>query len=227
MARLNTYTTDTDVAGNDKVLGTDNGGATKNYTLDSIADYFTRSNVLGVGGQVTYRFQSAPADYVDGDFMLGAGGGVPIKMEDITSIYISKDLRDGTTAEQFLRRIFDSTFKIFGAADKNVYGEYTVTSITEDASSLLIDVVSINSLGLLVINDYYSFVDNSGGDKNYTHTQGSASATWDITHNLDKRPSVSVQDSAGSDIVGQVTYTDNNSLTITFSGATSGKAYLN
>ena len=33
MARVNTYNTDTDVAGNDKVLGSDISGATKNYPL--------------------------------------------------------------------------------------------------------------------------------------------------------------------------------------------------
>ena len=43
MARLNTYTTDTDVAGNDKVLGTDTGGATKNYTTyEGIGEYFSQ-----------------------------------------------------------------------------------------------------------------------------------------------------------------------------------------
>ena len=46
MARLNTYTTDTDVAGTDKVLGTDTGGATKNYTLQGIGDYFSQNNIL-------------------------------------------------------------------------------------------------------------------------------------------------------------------------------------
>ena len=41
MARVSSYTTDSDVIGTDKVLGSDTGGSTKNYTLDSIGNYFT------------------------------------------------------------------------------------------------------------------------------------------------------------------------------------------
>ena len=48
MARVSTYNTDTDVSGNDKVLGSDISGATKNYTLDSIGEYFTKNNVVSV-----------------------------------------------------------------------------------------------------------------------------------------------------------------------------------
>ena len=46
MARLNTYTTDTDVAGNDKVLGSDISGATKNYPLKKIGEYFANKSVI-------------------------------------------------------------------------------------------------------------------------------------------------------------------------------------
>ena len=64
-------------------------------------------------------------------------------------------------------------------------------------------------------------------DKHYEHTQATASATWTITHNLNKFPSITVIDSAGSEVFGDVAYTNSNSLTLTFSGAFSGKAYLN
>ena len=65
------------------------------------------------------------------------------------------------------------------------------------------------------------------GDLNYTHNQGAASATWTVTHNLGKRPSVTVQDSANDQVDGDVVYNDLNTLTITFSAAFSGFAYLN
>ena len=61
----------------------------------------------------------------------------------------------------------------------------------------------------------------------YTHTQSSASATWTITHNLDCFPSVSVVDSAGSVVIGDVNYTNANALVVTFAAALGGKAYLN
>ena len=52
MARINTYTTDANITGTDKVLGTDTGGATKNYTLQGIGDYFSQNNIITVAGQV-------------------------------------------------------------------------------------------------------------------------------------------------------------------------------
>lgn len=61
----------------------------------------------------------------------------------------------------------------------------------------------------------------------YTHTQNSASATWTITHNLNCFPSVTVVDSAGSVVIGDVSYTNANTLVITFVAAFGGKAYLN
>ncbi len=64
-------------------------------------------------------------------------------------------------------------------------------------------------------------------DRSYTHPQGAASDVWVIAHNLGKRPSVTVQDSAYDGVEGDVFYNDANTLTITFSAAFSGVAYLN
>jgi hypothetical protein len=64
-------------------------------------------------------------------------------------------------------------------------------------------------------------------DKHYTHTQSVPSAQWAVAHNLGKRPSVAVFDSAWSEWAGGVAHVDENNLTITFSSAFSGVAYLN
>lgn len=66
-----------------------------------------------------------------------------------------------------------------------------------------------------------------GTDKSFTFTQSSPATSWSITHNLSKKPSVTVVDSADTVVVGDVEYNDLNSLTITFTAAFSGKAYLN
>jgi hypothetical protein len=60
-----------------------------------------------------------------------------------------------------------------------------------------------------------------------THTQGSASATWTITHNLNKFPSVTIVDSEEEQVFGVVDYQSANTIVLTFSAAISGKAYLN
>ena len=64
------------------------------------------------------------------------------------------------------------------------------------------------------------------GRVSYIHTQGVASATWIINHNLGFYPNLTVQDSAGTIYEGEITYTNSVSLTVTFSSAFSGKAYL-
>ena len=61
----------------------------------------------------------------------------------------------------------------------------------------------------------------------YVHTQAVPAASWSITHNLGKYPSVSIVDSANSEVIGEVVYNTNNQLTVSFSAAFSGKAYLN
>lgn len=64
-------------------------------------------------------------------------------------------------------------------------------------------------------------------DKHYEHNQTSASALWNISHNLGKYPSVMVVDSGNSVVVGEVEYVTDNTLRIQFNASFSGKAYLN
>lgn len=67
----------------------------------------------------------------------------------------------------------------------------------------------------------------AGSDKNFVFTQAAASALWKIRHNLNKYCSVSVVDSSGNIVVGDVNYIDKGNIEISFSAAFSGKAYLN
>lgn len=64
-------------------------------------------------------------------------------------------------------------------------------------------------------------------DKTYLHTQSEASSEWVITHNLEKYPSVTIINSAGDEVIGEVYYNSQNQVTITFSGAFKGTATLN
>ena len=66
-----------------------------------------------------------------------------------------------------------------------------------------------------------------GIDQTYIHNQSTASAEWTINHNLNKYPSVTVVDSAGTICEGTVTYIDTNTIVCDFNGAFSGTAYLN
>lgn len=61
----------------------------------------------------------------------------------------------------------------------------------------------------------------------YVHDQQVASASWVITHNMNKYPSVNIVDSANDEVTGDVRYNSLNQITITFTAAFSGKAFLN
>lgn len=71
--------------------------------------------------------------------------------------------------------------------------------------------------------DYLKSIKNTS----YIHNQASASNVWEINHNLDKYPSVSIVDSAGTWVVGDVSYTDTKNLVVSFSHPFAGKAYCN
>jgi|TARA_B110000908_G_scaffold168959_1_gene225019 hypothetical protein len=65
------------------------------------------------------------------------------------------------------------------------------------------------------------------GDANFVHDQGQASATWTVTHNLNKYCSAAVVDTAGTVVIGQITYNSLNQITLTFQSGFAGKAYFN
>nr|DAL65675.1 MAG TPA_asm: collagen alpha 1(VIII) chain protein [Caudoviricetes sp.] len=66
-----------------------------------------------------------------------------------------------------------------------------------------------------------------GSDAYYEHNQAVPSDVWTVTHNLGKRPAVTIIDSAGDEVEGSVKHDTLNQLTITFSAGFAGMAFLN
>ena len=64
-------------------------------------------------------------------------------------------------------------------------------------------------------------------DKHYEYRQLTPSAMWEVEHNLDKYPAVSIVDSAGTAVIGDIEYLDANRVKLMFQSAFSGKAYFN
>ena len=75
--------------------------------------------------------------------------------------------------------------------------------------------------------DTPNLIAENTGDLTYIHDQTVASDTWIVNHDLKKYPSVTIVDSAKTAIYGEITYTDLNSLTISFSSPFAGMAYCN
>lgn len=60
----------------------------------------------------------------------------------------------------------------------------------------------------------------------YKHIQMTPSSVWTITHGLSYFPNVTIVDSAGTVVVGDIVYTSATVATVTFSSAFAGTAYL-
>lgn len=64
-------------------------------------------------------------------------------------------------------------------------------------------------------------------DKHFVHNQTTPSDEWVIAHNLDKKPSVTVVDSADNQWQAEVEYVDQDNIIVRTQAPFSGKAYLN
>ena len=63
--------------------------------------------------------------------------------------------------------------------------------------------------------------------RTFIFNQTVSTNTWVINHNLGAFPAIAVIDSVGNFVIGDIDYTNNVSLTLTFNTAFKGKAYLN
>ena len=64
-------------------------------------------------------------------------------------------------------------------------------------------------------------------NSSFVFEQNEASDLWEINHNLRKKPSIMVVDSADNVVIGEEQYIDENNLIINFKAKFKGKAYLN
>jgi hypothetical protein len=65
------------------------------------------------------------------------------------------------------------------------------------------------------------------GTETYIHNQMTPASEWIIVHSMGSYPSVTIVDSAGTVVVGDVVYTSSEELRVLFNSAFSGQAYLN
>lgn len=78
-----------------------------------------------------------------------------------------------------------------------------------------------------VTDEINAAVVSAGNDARFVYQQMTSQSQWDITHNLNKKPAVTVVDSAGTMVFGEVLYIDNYNVQLNFSAPFSGYAYLN
>ena len=106
--------------------------------------------------------------------------------------------------------------KLGGLAGIKIFDDNTEISSSADELIFTGSIkASLNSNGKVEITS-----------ETYIQTNGS-NTTWTVNHNLNKFPSVTVIDNAGNEVFGEIIFTNSNTLTINFSEAVDGVAYLN
>ena len=148
---------------------------------------------------------------------------------------MSKTGAGGKPMSNFLPLFQGKDVIIANTKNINSFGTYKVINMQDYSKNpdfIEVTLTNYDSSGELDHGAYYIFSEfqnaiNGGGDLNLTYSPPASQKVWTITHNLGKNPSVSVADSAGTWVVGEVEYLSNNELTITFNSSFSGVAYLN
>jgi hypothetical protein len=130
--------------------------------------------------------------------------------------------------------VYDTTLKMVYSWDGNQWDQVSLSDeqlaqIAEAFNKTVVDItitadnenrtIILTYRDTLSIQEMYKF--------SHIHNQTVSSSTWNITHNLNKFPSVSIVDSSNAEVIGEVEHTNANSLTVKFSAPFSGKAFLN
>jgi len=248
MAIIYSYQRNTDILATDLVIGSStkvvNGkkkNVTKNFEIGTIAEFYNEISAIAIAGQSNFFFQNqiAPGRKQGSiSFINGSGTGTPFN--NITVLRISKFATSGNVIIDYINTLVGEAIMIAQCDDLNNFGIYKFISIIPVAGNpnfFDIEIEAVNAHGSILQDKFYAFavypgfvnpdIDPNVGDKNFVYTQLVASAVWNVVHNLDKFPSVSVVDDDQNQVFGSVVYNTVNDLTITFNGAFSGKAYIN
>jgi hypothetical protein len=106
---------------------------------------------------------------------------------------------------------------------------YTKDTVLTDNDQLIGTDANGNNTKNYSLNSLLGYIQSNATFNASTtiFNQSSAATTWNITHTMEKFPSVTVVDSSENVVIGEIIYNSNSSITLTFASAFSGKAYLN
>lgn len=239
MTKIKSYPIDTNITGSDKWIGTDGNASnrTKNFTPTGLANLFNNAGSIDNINALRFKYDTVAVgdDRAIGSISFATEIGATVAFSSITDFMLHKNTSDGDYIVDIMGAFDGNIVMIQKVDDKNVFAFYKITNYEQDVVETDFYNTSLDFLqgnGSLEEDEYYfvsllQFDAIADTDKHYAHTQGVASATWSVSHNLNKYPSVTVVLSTGQKGYGDVTYVDENNLTISFTGAESGKAYMN
>jgi len=248
MAIIYSYQRNTDILATDLVIGSStkvvNGkkkNVTKNFEIGTIAEFYNEISAIAIAGQNNFFFQNLIAPgRKQGSISFINGGGTGTLFNNITVLRISKFATSGNIIIDYINTLVGEAIIIAQCDDLNNFGIYKFISITPvSGNPNFFDIVieAVNAHGSILQDKFYAIavypgfvnpdIDPGVGDKNFVYTQAVAASIWNVQHDLDKFPSVSIVNDDNTQVFGSVEYVDNNNLIITFTAPFSGKAYMN
>jgi hypothetical protein len=133
MTKISQYSTDVNITGNDKWIGSDaqNFLITKNFTPNNLANYFNENNVIDIGTSIRYRYQTLlPGEAREqGTISFETEIGPQVNFSAITTFLIAKNTLKGNTVTQYLDFLVDGKVLLSRASNINIFGYYKITSI--------------------------------------------------------------------------------------------------
>lgn len=123
-------------------------------------------------------------------------------------------------------KLINTPTTIAGYGITNAYTKTEVNTLTANSSIVSMNITGDVNKNINIVKGDASVVSVTFKDT-YVHTQTTPASSWSVTHGMNKYPSVTIIDSAGSIVDGEVNFNSLNAVTISFCGAFSGKAYFN
>lgn len=243
MSRIISYPIDTQVRGGDKMIGTDSSsGATKNFSVNEVVAYINESSSVD-SQTIRYKFQVLESgDSLEkGTISFDPAVGNSIEFSSVSGFVLSdyslQFVSSGAprNISSFYTSLIGSRVLITNSYDISKFGVYDWDSSNpySEPNFNNIGLTNIYGIGSLEKDEEYfisllSWNPSSGvGDKTFVFTQGTPIFQWDITHDLNKFPSISVVNSFNEEVFGKVDYINKNRVTVTFAAPFSGQAYCN
>ena len=237
MTKIKNYPIDTNISGADKWIGSDSdqSNRTKNFSVAGLADFYNENAFIDRSNSLLYFYDTVEENETRaaGSFSFPIEIGASVPFSSITDLVFSESSKNGPYVVDFIQSMIDGTILIQKASNSNFFAYYKLVSFDQDLTETSFynaSLTFISGNGSVQEDDDYfvsllQFEDNA--DKNFVFNQSVASSTWTVQHNLNKFPSCTMVLSTGQQGYGDVTFIDENNLTITFAGAESGKAYIN
>jgi len=233
MARISSYTFDTNVTDNDAWIGTNAANRqTKQFTASAVANYLNLNAKVNIGGQMSFKWSDTQNGGL-GTISKTGSGGTGSGFNTLTEIRISRNELNGQRVVEFLEYLVGTDILIGQGNQISQFGHYKLNSYAVDPSTASYYIAGITYIGghgvIAEEGTQYTIIDINvaPGDVNLRQNFGSSNQ-WIINNTTGKAtPSVTLVNAQEEIIHGCVDYTNATTITVDFDTNVTGSSFLN